>query len=770
MSGLKLPRPHPTWLAVLAPFVLFAPIYLTGKAIYWGTPALQFHPWRVFAWEALRAGELPLWNPLSGMGAPLLANYQSALLYPPNWVYFALAAAGGEPWMAWGMAPLAAAHLALAGWGMSRLARELGLGATAQAVSGLAFGLSGYLVARAHFLSMNAAAAWLPWILWAAYRLATRPDQRREAFRLALLAALLLLAGHAQLAWYTLLLAGAWAVFWAAVELRGSVPGGGRQFVRVLGWFALAMLLGVALAAIQLLPTAELLAQSSRAGGADYDFVMTYSFWPWRLTGWLAPGLFGSPATGDYWGYGNFWEDAVYVGLLPFLLALRGLFARRKLASGRFSGLVVFLGGVTLLALLLALGQNTPVFPFLYRHVPTFDLFQAPARFSIWAVFALALLAGLGAEAWPAFSAQTRSRQERGIVVALGIVLAAGAARVWLPGLEPTFLRATAWAGVLGLGAAALARWVPRGAARFPWWVGGLAAVDLVIAGWGLNPGVGLEFYRETPASAREARRLLEDGRLFLLPQDEYRLAFEQFLRFDTFETDAAALRASLLPNLNLLDRLPSANNFDPLRPARYVSWLEELEAAPEARQRAWLAMMAVAVWETVDAEGGPRFQPFPGGPRFQWLPCAWPVADGRQAWDVLVQPLAFDRPFVVVEGYAPSGGWVCGEGGEGEVSVLSETPNEIRLQVTADSSGWLLVADSWYPGWRAEVNGQAAVVYRANYLFRAVEVPAGGGEVMLRYAPGWLYAGAGISAAGLVALVLLGGYFRKSSRTTMFR
>ena len=155
--------PHlPIWLA---PFVLLAPVYLTGKALFWGTPLLQFGPWWSYAWQTLLAGHLPLWDPLLGMGAPLLANYQSALLYPPNWIYLALYGLAGVPLMAWGMALIAALHLVWAAVGMAAIARRLGLGVLAQAVSGLAFGLSGYLVARLGFLSITSTAAWLPWVL-----------------------------------------------------------------------------------------------------------------------------------------------------------------------------------------------------------------------------------------------------------------------------------------------------------------------------------------------------------------------------------------------------------------------------------------------------------------------------------------------------------------------------------------------------------------------------------------------------------------------------
>jgi hypothetical protein len=88
------------------------------------------------------------------------------------------------------------------------------------------------------------------------------------------------------------------------------------------GWLGLAVVFATLLAVAQLLPTAEYLLQSQRAGAVEYEFAMTYSFWPWRFLTLLAPGLFGSPASGDYWGYANYWEDAVYIGLLPFLLGL----------------------------------------------------------------------------------------------------------------------------------------------------------------------------------------------------------------------------------------------------------------------------------------------------------------------------------------------------------------------------------------------------------------------------------------------------------------
>ena len=122
----KLPRllRSPVIPLLLLALALFGPVLLRGQALFWGTPALQFIPWWQTAWDALLSAQLPLWNPMVGMGAPLLANYQSALFYPPHWLYFVFYILGGTPLMAWGQALLIALHLVWAGAGMALLLRR----------------------------------------------------------------------------------------------------------------------------------------------------------------------------------------------------------------------------------------------------------------------------------------------------------------------------------------------------------------------------------------------------------------------------------------------------------------------------------------------------------------------------------------------------------------------------------------------------------------------------------------------------------------------
>ncbi len=741
-----------------ASWVLLLPVLWPGRALFWGTPILQFHPWREFAIATLKSGEWPLWNPWVGMGAPLAANYQSALFYPPHLLY-GFFSVFGEGALAWSQGLMVLLHLWLAGLGMVALARSLGLGELAQAISGLAFALSGYLVARAGFLSIIATAAWLPWIFWALHGIAQGPPARRTRFFLwlVLVVGLQLLAGHAQTAWYSLAAGGAFALF------SGAAAGPARRVAAALqmaGIYLTAGVFAALLAAIQLLPTFELLQNSARAAGADLDFVMTYSFWPWRFLTLAAPGMFGSPAAGNYWGYGNYWEDAVYIGLLPLVLAGTALFLASRQKSAR--PLVVFLGGLAAVGFVLGLGKNTPVFPWLYQNIPTFDMFQAPTRYTLWAVFSLALLAGWGAEHWDSAAAgQSRRWFARLAVASLGWVIAGLFMQSVLGGQEQTFAWAFVQFGLLAFAGCVLAYGKPAlGSPRRTAWrrlVSLLVTVDLLLAAWGLLPGIDRETYTDPPPQAASLAGALDGKRLFLFANDEYRLKFDRYFSFRTYHQDFSTLRSSYLPNLGMLERLPSANNFDPLLVGRYANWMERLEeASPELQQR-MTADMAVGLVGIPQDEGSlpVRFEPIESSERIRWATCAIFAGSAESAWAAYA---GLENPdtHVVVEG-APTGQVLCAEPAQpAEIQIIQESANSLHLQVTAPQGGWLVWADTWYPGWQAWLgDGTPFEIYPANTVFRAIFVPEGDHSIRFAYRPVSFFTGLGLSLAAWLAWAL---------------
>jgi uncharacterized membrane protein YfhO len=712
--------------------------------MFWGTPLLQFIPWRTFALSVLRQGYLPLWNPLVGMGAPLLANYQSALLYPPNLLLIMI-----DP--AWGSTLLVMLHLILAGVGTALLARRLSTDRLGQCVAGLAFGLSGYLVARSGFFSINATAAWLPWVILAADRVvltlpATASWRQRvwTCIPLTIVLALQWTAGHAQTAWYTLVLMGAW-VLWR------SLGGGWRRLGISLVGVAAAGALAFALAAPQLLPTLEYLTQSYRAQALDPEFALTYSFWPWRFLGLLAPGAFGSPVAGDYWGYGNFWEDAIYIGVLPLLLALVAL-VRGCLRRGPHVSLARFLAAVGIVTIVLALGSHTPVFPWLFRAVPTFSLFQAPTRWMLLLDLCLALLAGVGASAWARVEGRALYWSRLGTAGAGAVAVSAWLARMILPNVEPTLIRAVSMAGVwLFLAGALVLLRRERASAAWTLAVAAVVMADVVVAGIGLNPVTASDLYRgSTILSGR-----LDDGHRVCFPAEiEQEVKFDWAFRFDTFDAleDWRQVRESGLPNALLLDGIPSASNFDPLQPRRWATWVSALES--DGASESLLRLMDVG-WVAVanTSQAMPvEFQAVYGSERVRIVPRARLVESNNAALVAATAPAFDPRAEVILE--AEPGQSLPASGGSGTATLIpSADPNRVEVETEADGPVWLLLSDTWYPGWEARVDGERVSIWKGDYLFRAVPVPAGEHVVEFVYRPVSFLAGVVLACAAVAFL-----------------
>ena len=826
MKKYLLSFPYLPYLPIfLAPIILFAPVLFTGKALFWGTPSLQFVPWWAWTWQTLRSGHLPLWNPLLGMGAPLLANYQLALFYPPNWIFLLLAALGGIPTLAWGQALFIAAHLCWAGIGMVRLVRKIGLGVLSQTVSGLAFCLSGYLVGRAGFLSMTAAVAWLPWILLGVLNvISVREDLQaeieplsqndnitlvynkerhsarlRSTLILGIVIGLQLLAGHAQITWYTLCLAGIWGLYWLwriegvshshySISPSKNNLSIWKAALRTGILLCVAVGIGVALAAVQLLPTVEYLHQSQRSVQVDYATALTYSFWPWRLIGLIAPDFFGNPSHGNYWGYGSYWEDAIYIGVLPLILAVTVVINFRK-NKGQNS-FKLFLLIIIFLGFILSIGKNSPIYPWLYHHIPSFALFKSPTRYTLWIVFALSMLAGLSVHSWHRPEGKglywTRLAAMGAFAVSLGSLLAWVVLRNSIDTQHlATMVQATCLAGLWALGTGILTLLVPIKDISQPhisekWWKFGVVAlvlVDLWVADWGLNPGINRSFYQSPildnkPTLGSESlRTMLDGGRLYLSAASEYQLKFTQYFRSDTFYpgVDWGELRSVLLPNMNLLDELSTVNNFDPLVPGRYAFWMDALDKVDDVTRKGLLQMMNVRMIEKIDpaSPSGVRFDTFNGENRIRWFPCGCGARDGEDAWNLLLSSLEGNSnesttgEEVILEGGNILLNPLCYPDDTVDISIKGENPNRVALRVRSNYPGWLFMADTYYPGWNAWIDGQKVPVMHADYLFRAISMPAGDHLVVFVYQPISFYVGAIISAVSCLGLWLVFWYLR---------
>jgi uncharacterized membrane protein YfhO len=562
------------------------------------------------------------------------------------------------------------------------------------------------------------------------------------------------LAGHAQTSWYTLLFAVGW-VAWQSLR-RGGWSKLSRNGLQLL----LAGLLGFILASVQLVPTIEYLLQSHRSTGIDRELALTYSFWPWRLSGLLGPDLFGNPASGTYWGYGNYWEDAIYIGVFPLLMALAA-FSRLLRKEKQEQTIPAFLLLSSLVGLLFALGKNTPVFPFLFDHIPTFNLFQAPTRWNLVFVFSISILAGFGVDLWKTPEGRGLYWTRLGTAGAGIIGIASYIGAQLLGDVEATFVPAFTRAGLLLFAAGLLTLFLNK---RRTWLVltsvGMFLLVDLVSVGYGLNPVVDRSVFQ----GRSQLAALVQGSERVYMPSDlEEQIKFERTHRFDTFDPgiDWRMVRDVGLPNTTLLDDIPSADNFDPFTPARYDAWMRWLDTLEQEQRDRILKFTGVGWLAQPDesAEFGVKYEDLGSTSRVHMIPDAAPIMHG----DIVLNELA-QQPFdpyaqVLLETEISP----LQSGSPGEAFVLPQTNSQkVNVETASEQGSWLLLMDTWYPGWKVFVDGEEVELHKADYLFMSVWVPEGQHQVQFRYQPTFFVPAAILSAMGWLVAIVVGIKWRK--------
>lgn len=764
---------------ILAPIIILLPALIPGRSLFWGITSIQFIPWH---WEALRmiqAGEIPLWNVFNGMGSPLAANYQSCIFYPPTWLTFLAGSVGGLPWLAWSHGWLVAGHLMWAGWGMKKLMARLGLSPIPQLIGGLSYGLCGYLVSRGSFLTMVQAASWIPWILLAACQFAIPiggnpanlwiPFSPRSIIWLALAFAGQWLSGHAQLAWYTLLYCLAWLVTGALIN------GGSKRLLHVAIPVAISGLLGFLLSSIQMIPTLEYFLQSQRSGAIDYQTALSYSFWPWRVITLIFPDIFGNPGAGDYWGYGSFWEDAVYTGLLPLVLAVYYVIRRlkHKEVSNPYQSFVWFSLISIGVVVLLALGWNTPVFPWLFEHVLTFGFFNGPARWMILFEVNLILLAGLGAQEWLDHAILRRKWVNLNLTGVAAMLLTAAAAWIFLPEIKLSFKAAVIASGLLLIGYFILALRKPKepgasGILRWRYLIVIWLAVDLIWAGGRSNPAVSAANYHVNHPLTENPQNV---GRYYIPSEDEKKQRFDRFFLFEDIRPrpDWQNLTGTLLPDINMLSRVPMLNNFDPMVPDRFSEFLADMEkASPEAREEL-LSLAGVDHIARVDPEN-PQNQEWTQRetyPRARLFHCAEDAdADHGRKWMISAAESGRLDTVLLLENTSLNR-TTCNNSPARLTGLIDLSPlsNRQIYEVAGNmADGWLFIADTWYPGWKAKLDGQPIEIKRADYVFMAVPVPAGDHQIELEFQGDAFIAGLWLTVSGFCMTIIL-GFFVKNSK-----
>lgn len=718
-------------LVLACAFVLFRP--WAGVFYYRDTALLQYPLFSTLQ-SLWQTDWLPLWDPYHALGQPLISNPTFMSLYPSTQLLRFVSPATY-------MNIFVPLHWLLAVMGVFALLGRLDLRPIECATGALLFGLSGPAISATLQSLLLMPLAYLPWMLY----FGVRSVQSRRAINdvaAGLCLALIVVAGELA----TLLAA---LVFLAVFVF--STAGFSRASARA-ATVAAARIVGLALllSAPQWMPSVRLAVESGRSGGLSYDRIASHSLPPARLIEALIPEYFGDPMSSSplvYRGYALFHEGpylpSIFLGGAPVFLLL-------FLAARRRSGLRLPLLIVALFFLLISLGRYGPVHGLVTLAAAPLRSIRFPEKFFLFATLALSLLAAHGLSGIRDVSRFSRLTTVGVFLLALGGYFA-GSGAVWKMGVAVSMIPLGFFACAQTLGR----RWmVDAGLATW------FAA--MLWLGIGLNPKTahlpGGSQASETVGAVSVARlddppdlRLMppDDSSIWGILWDRDTLNYATGAEFGVgtpFERDVVAVYTERQRRLH--DGIQGMSFTEMSRLARLYScgWAitrrveaTEVESSVALRPRAG-AYVPLLFLSKLRGPVHPAFAIRAGR--------AAPGGTGEVFRSLLSPGFDWERYTLVECDVIPEEGDMSKP--LGRIERETGTADSRDVSVRMNRRGYLVMNQSFYPGWKAWVDGERADVVRANYAVMAVSVPAGDHRVKLAFWPDSFSAGLVMLMAGV--------------------
>jgi hypothetical protein len=732
-----------------------------GYTLVWRDTAKLFKPLRFLIKESLRNFQLPLWNPHEALGIPLFAQMMHGVLHPVSLLASILLPHAG-------LDISILIYTALAAVGSTVLARVLGLSPGASAVAGVAYGLSGYVLGMGSIIQYLYGAASAPWAI-AGLR-AAGEGRRFAKVGAAAAVAILFFAGDPQ-----------WAIVAILIGLVLAMEAGGKKG---LAWAAAGVALGALIAAVQLIPTLVYLHLTSRGVELDILDRLQWALSPWRLIEFIAPGFFGSPGMGlERWpvfiwlgGYVRSglempFAPSVYVGASTMVLAAAGVLRSRVTRILTVSALLL---------LWLALGSNSGSEQVM-NYIPVWGKFRYAEKMVGPLTLCLSLLAAFGAEhlsGRPSRFWTTIAGISGGVSLAAALLLAQWhffdkfvsdpvareAAPLALHNLEIGFVHAGVAFMVIGAIIAAAFKW-PKMRNNFAIAAAGVVSIQLALAApYAMHAG---------------SRHMCDDSYLKQIksPGEPVRIATPLEKNYlypeglNQFDAQIGAQSHLGVPCYNVASGVDQLDTYTGLRPRRFELLLDSLSQRFGARSVVALRRYAITHMMIKDpyfpdeleiaraaSEGGKMFLEnsewgFKGWsiPHRQWAGFAekaMVVRGEKEAEEALIGAIGRGDSTIILED-APQPKVLA----PGKVLGFQRESNWVRIDAESGGDGLLVVNDSFWPGWRATIDGNDVPIWRADFLVRAVPWPAGRHILEMRYEPEEVSIGLIITGAGIIAL-----------------
>ena len=741
--------------------VLFKDILLRGHYLLGNDFVTFYMGMKQFLYDEVhKFHSIPLWNPYIFGGIPFWAHFESTIFYPLDALFWFV-----SPERAYGYTVFV--HLVLAGLFMYFLARSFRFGPVGCFVAASIFMFNGFIMGTLHDGQMFRIQAytWIPLIIFFLNKALISKSSLFFPTMAGMAWGLQIMSGSPQDALYTLMA----ALLFLGYHLRPHI----REMVsnRKTLWFASVLfLIGLGVAAIQIVPASEFVTESVRSKIDTYSQATIGSYPLQGIITMALPNFFGNYITGQYWISGIPWTIPLfnlYVGVLPIILLF--FISYEKTESAK---LVIFLISLGILAFILSLGAHTPLYRLIY-YIPGFDKIRAPSKIIILWVFALSLLAGKGIDDLfkrPRAFYWRRINLYLGFVVCLGILdLLFHIERPAVLKIFSPFIMNEAIPDKMDIATNVIVNgfhhftlfnfsillclilWFrnilkPRLAAFL---LSALLLADLGVASWG-------------------APR--HDDKIYLWMK-QTKKAINEILKKDRGLYRVGSYDYGMGPNLEMYFGYQTVGGYTPLILRRYYDYINQYTDNRLPDGWVWFSYGPSEngiLLDLLNMKYEISYGPIRIALRQSCLPRAFIVPNYRviekeKLLDYLIGPEFNPRKVVLFENkdiesrlsdVAP-----LKSNGESSATVTLYRPDHIHLVTQSSEPGYLFLSEVFYPGWKAFVDDKPMHILRGNYLFRVVKVPKGKHQVRLVFEPLSVKFGVGVSTFTLLLVLTISLY-----------
>ncbi|GEM_PF-658241 len=686
---------------------------------------------------SIKEGTIPWWNPYMFAGTPFLANPITNAFYPVNWLFFVFPAHVVYLWSIM-------LHLLIAMTGMYTLLRRvisnfqfpisnekqklityrLSLITSLPAWgAGIVFGLSSFFAPRifAGHIDVISAASYMPWIVWAIVNCqSSMVNWRRWCIISGGLIALQLFAGYHTMSLLTLEAVAIITVI-NCITVRKIQP-----LVRMF----IAVLIGVGLAGVILLPIQQFVGLSIRTFEKPYEWSSSGSLAPKELIQLISPFALGDQYT--YTGNApNYWEHAIFVGRIGLIVAFLALVGLARHLQGRTLQVkhrVYIFGvlGIIIFGLWMSLGKNAPIDlnHILWRFTSIYHFLRIPARHLLLVIFGMSILIGYGLSI-------TRQRYIQQMIVILLVI-----EMIWY---AKHFITQKV---------------LPE--ARHD---------KELIALLSSPPGCKATSTPGVDGNNCELYRILPNFGVWVAPRDS--LDFDSVMEYKLFST--TGYDSTLLRNYyEFIDAINGAVKLSILQHDVQVPYVDIFTTNWNILNVKYLLVPTFAdplggksngQFTLIKEKSDQQYRLYQNSsvlPRFFLTSRLRSVPDRKSLYEAIrTKNVDLTTETLVEEKNAPKqvpDMRECLEATGIGAEIKQYNPNRIVLSVVSPCPAALTSSEVMYPGWEAYVDGKRAELFEANLAFRTLLVPQGEHTVELRFNPKIFYYGGMISFFTLIA------------------